>query len=160
MDQHHPHLIGDCLIHIFTFLNEEDLMLVSSVCKVGSVQLAEVGCIQNNTRNPANNLFNNYIFLGLARSCRDSLVVEVGYVCTFSIWCTSDRNVHVNLHSCVLSQEAVSAALEFLQLCRPGQRRCGSLVEEIFPATFLPGNQDDGRTVGGLHLQKPQRTHG
>lgn len=88
MDHHHPHLIGDCLIHIFTFLNEEDLILASSVCKVGSVQLAEVGCIQNNTKNPADNLFNNYLFLGLARSRRDSLVVEVGCVCTFSIWCT------------------------------------------------------------------------
>ncbi|XP_053173768.1 F-box/WD repeat-containing protein 12 [Scomber japonicus] len=30
---HHPHLISDCLIHIFTFLSEEDLISVSSVCK-------------------------------------------------------------------------------------------------------------------------------
>lgn len=42
MDLHHPHLIGDCLIHIFTFLNEEDLIIASGVCKVSSVQLAEV----------------------------------------------------------------------------------------------------------------------
>ncbi|XP_040920664.1 F-box/WD repeat-containing protein 12 [Toxotes jaculatrix] len=33
MDPHHPHLIGDCLIHIFTFLTEEDLITASSVCK-------------------------------------------------------------------------------------------------------------------------------
>nr|XP_020466243.1 F-box/WD repeat-containing protein 12 [Monopterus albus] len=33
MDPHHPHLITDCLIHIFTFLKEEDLISVSSVCK-------------------------------------------------------------------------------------------------------------------------------
>ncbi|XP_045913475.1 F-box/WD repeat-containing protein 12 [Micropterus dolomieu] len=33
MDLHHPHLIGDCLIHIFTFLAEEDLISASSVCK-------------------------------------------------------------------------------------------------------------------------------
>ncbi|KAM7411625.1 hypothetical protein PAMA_021555 [Pampus argenteus] len=29
----HPHLIGDCLVHIFTFLSEEDLIRISSVCK-------------------------------------------------------------------------------------------------------------------------------
>ena len=39
---HHPHLISDCLIHIFTFLSEEDLISVSSVCKVRGIQLAEV----------------------------------------------------------------------------------------------------------------------
>ncbi|XP_067448769.1 F-box/WD repeat-containing protein 12 isoform X1 [Thunnus thynnus] len=33
MDLHHPYLIGDCLIHIFTFLTEEDLISASSVCK-------------------------------------------------------------------------------------------------------------------------------
>ncbi|KAA8590870.1 hypothetical protein FQN60_001813 [Etheostoma spectabile] len=33
MDIHHPHLIGDCLIHIFTFLTEEDLISASCVCK-------------------------------------------------------------------------------------------------------------------------------
>ncbi|XP_078111482.1 F-box/WD repeat-containing protein 12 [Sander vitreus] len=33
MDLHHPHLIGDCLIHIFTFLPEEDLINASCVCK-------------------------------------------------------------------------------------------------------------------------------
>ncbi|XP_059189888.1 F-box/WD repeat-containing protein 12 [Centropristis striata] len=33
MDFHQPHLIGDCLIHIFTFLTEEDLISASSVCK-------------------------------------------------------------------------------------------------------------------------------
>ncbi|GAA6216413.1 F-box/WD repeat-containing protein 12 [Lates japonicus] len=33
MDPDHPHLIGDCLIHIFTFLTEEDLITASSVCK-------------------------------------------------------------------------------------------------------------------------------
>ncbi|XP_069579724.1 F-box/WD repeat-containing protein 12 isoform X1 [Brachyistius frenatus] len=33
MDPHHAHLIGDCLIHIFTFLPEEDLISASSVCK-------------------------------------------------------------------------------------------------------------------------------
>ncbi|XP_044067958.1 F-box/WD repeat-containing protein 12 [Siniperca chuatsi] len=33
MDLHHPHLIGDCLIHIFTFLTEEDLISASSVSK-------------------------------------------------------------------------------------------------------------------------------
>lgn len=33
MDPHHPQLIGDCLIHIFTFLTEEDLNRVSCVCK-------------------------------------------------------------------------------------------------------------------------------
>ncbi|XP_070824864.1 F-box/WD repeat-containing protein 12 [Chaetodon trifascialis] len=33
MDLHHPHLIDDCLIHIFTFLTEEDLINASSVCK-------------------------------------------------------------------------------------------------------------------------------
>lgn len=42
MDPDHPHLISDCLIHIFTFLTEEDLITASSVCKVRSVQLAEV----------------------------------------------------------------------------------------------------------------------
>ncbi|XP_074499973.1 F-box/WD repeat-containing protein 12 [Sebastes fasciatus] len=33
MDIDHPHLISDCLIHIFTFLNEGDLISSSSVCK-------------------------------------------------------------------------------------------------------------------------------
>ncbi|XP_008286458.1 F-box/WD repeat-containing protein 12 [Stegastes partitus] len=33
MDPHQPQLIGDCLIHIFTFLTEEDLVSVSGVCK-------------------------------------------------------------------------------------------------------------------------------
>ncbi|MEQ2239553.1 hypothetical protein ILYODFUR_005587, partial [Ilyodon furcidens] len=33
MDPHHPYLIGDCLIHIFTFLAEDDLISVSTVCK-------------------------------------------------------------------------------------------------------------------------------
>uniref|UniRef100_UPI0037E78807 F-box/WD repeat-containing protein 12 n=1 Tax=Semicossyphus pulcher TaxID=241346 RepID=UPI0037E78807 len=33
MDPHQPYLIGDCLIHIFTFLTEEDLISASSVCQ-------------------------------------------------------------------------------------------------------------------------------
>ncbi|XP_020485217.2 F-box/WD repeat-containing protein 12 isoform X1 [Labrus bergylta] len=33
MDLQQPYLIGDCLIHIFTFLTEEDLISASSVCK-------------------------------------------------------------------------------------------------------------------------------
>ncbi|KAM9351486.1 F-box/WD repeat-containing protein 12 [Symphorus nematophorus] len=33
MDLHQPYLIGDCLIHIFAFLTEEDLIRASSVCK-------------------------------------------------------------------------------------------------------------------------------
>ncbi|XP_071332761.1 F-box/WD repeat-containing protein 12 [Trachinotus anak] len=34
MDPHHPqYLIGDCLIHIFTFLTEDDLIIASHVCK-------------------------------------------------------------------------------------------------------------------------------
>ncbi|XP_010755077.1 F-box/WD repeat-containing protein 12 [Larimichthys crocea] len=33
MDVHHPHLISDCLIHIFTFLTEEDLISACSVSK-------------------------------------------------------------------------------------------------------------------------------
>ncbi|XP_071401059.1 F-box/WD repeat-containing protein 12 [Centroberyx affinis] len=33
MDSHHAYLTGDCLIQIFTFFNEEDLISVSSVCK-------------------------------------------------------------------------------------------------------------------------------
>ncbi|XP_047466042.1 F-box/WD repeat-containing protein 12 [Mugil cephalus] len=33
MDPHCPHLIADCLIHIFSFLPEEDLISASSVCK-------------------------------------------------------------------------------------------------------------------------------
>ncbi|XP_022594927.1 F-box/WD repeat-containing protein 12 [Seriola dumerili] len=34
MDPHHPHyLIGDCLIHIFAFLTEDDLVIASHVCK-------------------------------------------------------------------------------------------------------------------------------
>ncbi|XP_035015777.1 F-box/WD repeat-containing protein 12 [Hippoglossus stenolepis] len=33
MDPHHPYLIGDCLIHIYTFLTEEDLIIASHVCK-------------------------------------------------------------------------------------------------------------------------------
>ncbi|XP_068604492.1 F-box/WD repeat-containing protein 12 [Brachionichthys hirsutus] len=33
MDLHPQHLIGDCLIHIFTFLPEEDLINASSACK-------------------------------------------------------------------------------------------------------------------------------
>ncbi|KAM9750865.1 F-box/WD repeat-containing protein 12 isoform 1-T2 [Menidia menidia] len=33
MDPHHQPLISDCLIHIFTFLSEEDLISASSVCK-------------------------------------------------------------------------------------------------------------------------------
>ncbi|CAJ1084893.1 F-box/WD repeat-containing protein 12 [Xyrichtys novacula] len=33
MDPHHPYLIQDCLIHIFTFLTEEDLPNASCVCK-------------------------------------------------------------------------------------------------------------------------------
>uniref|UniRef100_A0A8D3AQ06 Si:ch73-142c19.1 n=1 Tax=Scophthalmus maximus TaxID=52904 RepID=A0A8D3AQ06_SCOMX len=32
MDTHHQHLIGDCLIHIFTFLTEDDLITASRVC--------------------------------------------------------------------------------------------------------------------------------
>lgn len=46
MDVHHPHLISDCLIHIFTFLTEEDLISACSVSKVRSVQLAEVALVQ------------------------------------------------------------------------------------------------------------------
>lgn len=38
-DLHHPHLIGDCLIQIFTLLNEEDLIIASSVCRVSRVPL-------------------------------------------------------------------------------------------------------------------------
>lgn len=34
-----PHLIGDCLIQIFTLLNEEDLIIASSVCRVSRVPL-------------------------------------------------------------------------------------------------------------------------
>ncbi|XP_067383515.1 F-box/WD repeat-containing protein 12 isoform X2 [Channa argus] len=33
MDPHHPSLINDCLIQIFTFLSEDDLISVSTVCK-------------------------------------------------------------------------------------------------------------------------------
>ncbi|XP_076023198.1 F-box/WD repeat-containing protein 12 [Genypterus blacodes] len=33
MEPDHPHLISDCLIHIFTFLNDQDLINASSVCK-------------------------------------------------------------------------------------------------------------------------------
>ncbi|KAM9855596.1 F-box/WD repeat-containing protein 12 [Aulostomus maculatus] len=33
MSNSHHHLIGDCLIHTFTFLGEEDLISASSVCK-------------------------------------------------------------------------------------------------------------------------------
>ncbi|XP_041655489.1 F-box/WD repeat-containing protein 12 [Cheilinus undulatus] len=33
MDLHEPYLIGDCLIHVFTFLTKEDLISASSVCK-------------------------------------------------------------------------------------------------------------------------------
>ncbi|XP_041860113.1 F-box/WD repeat-containing protein 12 [Melanotaenia boesemani] len=33
MDPHLPHLISDCLIHVFTFLTEEDLISASTVCK-------------------------------------------------------------------------------------------------------------------------------
>ncbi|KAI3356892.1 hypothetical protein L3Q82_003539 [Scortum barcoo] len=33
MDPHHPSLIGDCLIYIFAFLDEEDLISSSSVCQ-------------------------------------------------------------------------------------------------------------------------------
>ncbi|XP_038128457.1 F-box/WD repeat-containing protein 12 [Cyprinodon tularosa] len=33
MDLQPPHLIGDCLIHIFTFLTEDDLINASVVCK-------------------------------------------------------------------------------------------------------------------------------
>uniref|UniRef100_A0A3Q2NSL6 Si:ch73-142c19.1 n=1 Tax=Fundulus heteroclitus TaxID=8078 RepID=A0A3Q2NSL6_FUNHE len=33
MDPHPPHLISDCLIHIFTFLTEDDLISASTVCK-------------------------------------------------------------------------------------------------------------------------------
>lgn len=42
MDLHPPPLIRDCLIHIFTFLTEEDVITASSVCQVRSVYLAEV----------------------------------------------------------------------------------------------------------------------
>ncbi|CAB1424765.1 unnamed protein product [Pleuronectes platessa] len=33
MDPYHPYLIGDCLIHIYSFLTEEDLIVASHVCK-------------------------------------------------------------------------------------------------------------------------------
>ncbi|XP_030280203.1 F-box/WD repeat-containing protein 12 [Sparus aurata] len=33
MDPHQPHLISDCLIHVFTFLTDEDLISASSVCQ-------------------------------------------------------------------------------------------------------------------------------
>ncbi|KAM6924690.1 F-box/WD repeat-containing protein 12 [Xenentodon cancila] len=33
MDRHHPYMISDCMIHIFTFLNEKDLSSASVVCK-------------------------------------------------------------------------------------------------------------------------------
>ncbi|XP_073325460.1 F-box/WD repeat-containing protein 12 [Pagrus major] len=33
MDLHQPHLISDCLINVFTFLTEEDLISASSVCQ-------------------------------------------------------------------------------------------------------------------------------
>lgn len=41
MESDHPHLIDDCLIHIFTFLNEDDLISASSVCKVRSPEVAQ-----------------------------------------------------------------------------------------------------------------------
>lgn len=37
-----PNLIGDCLIHVFTFLTEGDLISASSVCSVRGVKIAEV----------------------------------------------------------------------------------------------------------------------
>lgn len=37
MDIHHPGLINDCLISIFTFLKEDDLIVASCVCKVSGV---------------------------------------------------------------------------------------------------------------------------
>lgn len=37
MDIHHPGLIGDCLISVFTFLKEDDLIVASCVCKVSGV---------------------------------------------------------------------------------------------------------------------------
>lgn len=37
MDIHHPGLISDCLISIFTFLKEDDLIVASCVCKVNGV---------------------------------------------------------------------------------------------------------------------------
>lgn len=37
MDTHHPDLINDCLISIFTFLKEDDLIVASCVCKVSGV---------------------------------------------------------------------------------------------------------------------------
>lgn len=42
MDPCQPQLIDDCLIHIFTFLTEGDLINASSVCKVRSVKNAEI----------------------------------------------------------------------------------------------------------------------
>lgn len=37
------HLLGDCLIHVFTFLTEEDLIRASSVCMVRTCEY----CIQH-----------------------------------------------------------------------------------------------------------------
>lgn len=37
MDIHHADLIKDCLISIFTFLKEDDLIVASCVCKVSGV---------------------------------------------------------------------------------------------------------------------------
>lgn len=37
MDIHHPGLISDCLISVFTFLKEDDLIVASCVCKVSGV---------------------------------------------------------------------------------------------------------------------------
>ncbi len=67
-DPRHSHLIGDCLIHIFTFLTEEDLISASCVCKVRSVQLAEVANAQQERAyyNSPNVSDYNGVFLGLA----------------------------------------------------------------------------------------------
>lgn len=41
MDIHHSGRINDCLISIFTFLNEDDLIVASCVCQVIGVTLAQ-----------------------------------------------------------------------------------------------------------------------
>lgn len=44
MDTHHPGLINDCLISIFTFLKEDDLVVASCVCKVSGVMACGSTC--------------------------------------------------------------------------------------------------------------------
>lgn len=87
VDSQCPHLICDCLVQIFTFLGEEDLIIASSVCQVSRArpvcgsrgEEVEVD-IPLKCAHGCGFVCVFLYLLGLARSRRDSLVMEVSCI--------------------------------------------------------------------------------